>query len=618
MPGCADSVRAHAVVHMGKHGNLEWLPGKAVALSSECFPEAALGAAAPSLSLHRQRSRRGHPGQAPRPGRHRRSSDAAHDARRKLRPPGRARAAGRRILRGRRGRSAARAGAAATQILDLVRADGPRPRLRHRGGRSASRTPSSKLDAYLCELKEMQIRDGLHVFGRSPEGATLADLLVAIARLPRGAAPQQASLLRALAARSRPRLRSARGAPRRTLDGARPACSTSSARGAATGDTVERLEHLGPRWLRGARAAEPSWTRTRAVLDWTGPRLRPALRASGAAEIDGLLRGLDGRFVPPGPSGAPTRGRPDVLPTGRNFYSLDSRAVPTPAAWQLGWKSAALLIERHAQDHGDCPKRIALSAWGTANMRTGGDDIAQALALMGVRPRWELETGRVIGFEIMPACVLDRPRVDVTLRVSGFFRDAFPNLIDLFDSAARAVAALDEDEASTRWPPPSADDRARLEAAGAASDGRRAARRLSRLRLEAGRLWRGAPGAHRRALLGKRRRSRGRLSRLGRLCLWRGRRRAQAERSFRDAARRGRGGACTTRTIASTTFSTATIITSSKAGSPRPCAISTGAAAGRLSQRPFAARDAAHPHASRKRSAASCAPASSIRNGSRA
>ena len=173
-------------------------------------------------------------------------------------------------------------------------------------------------------------------------------------------------------------------------------------------------------------------------------RLAPAVAASGAAEMAGLLTGLDGRFVAPGPSGAPSRGRPDVLPTGRNFYSVDTRAVPTPAAWTLGWKSASLLLERHVQDHGEWPRAVALSCWGTANMRTGGDDIAQALALMGVQPQWEPRSGRVTGFEVMPSGVLGRPRVDVTLRVSGFFRDAFPNLIDLVDSAARAVAALDE------------------------------------------------------------------------------------------------------------------------------------------------------------------------------
>ncbi len=198
--------------------------------------------------------------------------------------------------------------------------------------------------------------------------------------------------------------------------------------------------------------------------------MRPAVAACGSAEIAGLLAGLDGRLVPPGPSGAPSRGRPEVLPTGRNFYSVDTRAVPTQAAWQLGWKSAALLLERHAQEHGIYPARVALSAWGTANMRTGGDDIAQALALMGVRPVWERSSGRVTGFEILPASVLDRPRVDVTLRVSGFFRDAFPGLIDLFDQAARAVAALEEPPAVNPLAARVTADRRTLEQQGLGSD----------------------------------------------------------------------------------------------------------------------------------------------------
>ncbi|HEX7200617.1 MAG TPA: cobaltochelatase subunit CobN, partial [Dongiaceae bacterium] len=179
-----------------------------------------------------------------------------------------------------------------------------------------------------------------------------------------------------------------------------------------------------------------------------------------------LLKGLEGRFVTPGPSGAPTRGRPEVLPTGRNFYSLDTRLVPTPAAWQLGWKSAALLLERYLQEHGNWPRSLALSAWGTANMRTGGDDIAQALALMGVRPSWDGNSGRLAGFEILPLSILDRPRVDVTLRISGFFRDAFPQQVDLVASAARAVAALDEPPALNPLAERVARDRQILEATG--------------------------------------------------------------------------------------------------------------------------------------------------------
>jgi cobaltochelatase CobN len=170
----------------------------------------------------------------------------------------------------------------------------------------------------------------------------------------------------------------------------------------------------------------------------------PTIRACGPAEGSALLTTLAGHFIPPGPSGAPTRGRLDVLPTGRNFYSVDSRAVPTPTAWALGWKSANLLIEKHLQDHGDWPRAMLVTAWGTANMRTGGDDIAQALALMGVKPTWDSANRRVTGFDVLPQTVLGRPRVDVTLRISGFFRDAFPQLIALVDSAARAVQDLDE------------------------------------------------------------------------------------------------------------------------------------------------------------------------------
>ncbi len=174
--------------------------------------------------------------------------------------------------------------------------------------------------------------------------------------------------------------------------------------------------------------------------------IRLALRASGEREISNLLKGLNGQFVPPGPSGAPTRGRIDVLPTGRNFYSLDNRMVPTPTAWTLGQRSAEDLIARHFQDFGHYPSALGLSAWGTSNMRTGGDDIAQALALIGAKPIWEPSSWRVTGYEVIPLARLGRPRVDVTLRISGFFRDAFPIQIELFDKAIRAIGQLEEPE----------------------------------------------------------------------------------------------------------------------------------------------------------------------------
>ncbi|HXY99472.1 MAG TPA: cobaltochelatase subunit CobN [Stellaceae bacterium] len=462
----ADGLRAQAVVHMGKHGTLEWLPGKALALSAECFPEAALGAL-PHLYPFIVND----PGEGTQAKRRAQAVIVDH-----LTPPlTRAESYGRLAELERlvdeyyaaAGSDPRRLKPLAAAILDLLRATG----LDRDCGiaEGASETDAlGKLDAYLCELKEMQIRDGLHVFGRAPEGDQLTDLLVALARLPRGNRPEQASLIRALAEDLDLRFDPLAAALGEAWTGSRPPALAGDAPWRSTGDTVERLEKLARRLVAGEAAPEPTWTRARAVLDAIATGIRPAVEASGAAEIAGLLRGLDGRFVAPGPAGAPSRGRPEVLPTGRNFYSLDTRAVPTPASWQLGWKSAQLLVERHAQEQGSYPRRLALSAWGTSNMRTGGDDIAQALALMGVRPQWEPRSGRVTGFEILPASLLDRPRVDVTLRVSGFFRDAFPNLIALVDSAARAVAQLDEPAEVNPLAARVAADRAALEARGIA------------------------------------------------------------------------------------------------------------------------------------------------------
>jgi cobaltochelatase CobN len=172
--------------------------------------------------------------------------------------------------------------------------------------------------------------------------------------------------------------------------------------------------------------------------------LSERVAASGAAESLGLLRALSGRFVPPGPAGAPARGRLDVLPTGRNLYAIDPRSAPTRNAWEIGRRAADEVLKRYAQDHGEWPKRIVLDLWGSATMRTGGDDLAQGFALIGCRPTWDTASTRVNGFEVMPLAMLGRPRVDVTLRISGLFRDVFPSQIALFAAAIRAVAALEE------------------------------------------------------------------------------------------------------------------------------------------------------------------------------
>ena len=434
---------AHAIIHMGKHGNLEWLPGKALALSDTCLPEAVLGP-----TPHIYPFIVNDPGEGTQAKRRTQAVIIDH-----LTPPltraetyGPLRdlealvdeyyeAAGvdpRRITHLRR------------EILSLTSTTGLDVDVGMNGKDEDS--DLAKLDAYLCELKEAQIRDGLHIFGQSPTGNLERDLVIALVRVPRDDGKgENASLIRALA--------DDLGLGFDPLDvdmskpwpGPRPAAlrkvSTETWRSA--GDTVERLELLSVLVVDGQEADE-HWTRTRLVLDEIDSHVRPKVRGCGPAEAAGLLTALRGHFVAPAPSGAPTRGRLDVLPTGRNFFSVDSRAVPTPTAWALGWKSASLLIEKYLQTYGDWPRTMLLTAWGTANMRTGGDDIAQCLALMGVRPQWDTANRRVTGFEIIPHTALGRPRVDVTLRVSGFFRDAFPQLISLVDSAARAVMALDE------------------------------------------------------------------------------------------------------------------------------------------------------------------------------
>ncbi|MCK0169204.1 cobaltochelatase subunit CobN [Jannaschia sp. S6380] len=423
---------ADAVVHMGKHGNLEWLPGRAVALGGDDWPEIALGP-----MPHVYPFIVNDPGEGTQAKRRAQAVIVDH-----LTPPlTRAETYG--PLRDLEGLvdeyyeaanvDPRRIDTLRTEILSLARATGLDIDAGMDGGDDLA-----KLDAYLCELKEAQIRDGLHVFGQSPAGRLADDLLQALLRLPRGA---DESLPRAIAADL--------GLGFDPLDcdmaapwgGPRPAALTGAYPWRSTGDTVERIEDLSAALLTGA-ASTPGPATATVLRD--AERLRATVAECGPAEGAALLDALDGRAVPPGPSGAPTRGRPDVLPTGRNFYSVDSRAVPTPTAWKLGWKSASLLIDRHLQDHGAWPRAMLVTAWGTANMRTGGDDIAQALALMGVRPQWDAANRRVTGFEIIPHTALGRPRVDVTLRVSGFFRDAFPSQMALVDAAARAVQALDE------------------------------------------------------------------------------------------------------------------------------------------------------------------------------
>ncbi|HGY2298864.1 TPA: cobaltochelatase subunit CobN [Pseudomonas putida] len=443
---------ADAVIHVGKHGNLEWLPGKGVGLSAQCWPDALLGPL-PNIYPFIVND----PGEGAQAKRRTQAVIIDH-----LMPPlTRAETYGplrhleqladefyeAQLLDPRRARELQR------DILELVKVNHIDRELQLEGQLDDAAVWLPRLDTYLCDLKESQIRDGLHVFGQSPEGRLRLDTLLALLRVERGdGRGGNASLLRALAKALVPGfdpLDCELGLP---WQGERPEqlLAMSSEPWRTCGDTRERLELLAQQVIEQAlggtlQLPEPNeWQPVHDVVQALREAVAPSLDACGTAEMSGLLAALAGRFVPAGPSGAPSRGRLDVLPTGRNFYTVDVRNLPTTTAWRLGFASASLILERHLQDHGDHLRQLGLSVWGTATMRTGGDDIAQAMALMGVRPVWATGSQRVDDFEILPLSLLDRPRVDVTLRVSGFFRDAFGNLIRLFDAAVQAVAALDE------------------------------------------------------------------------------------------------------------------------------------------------------------------------------
>ncbi|MHA6691753.1 cobaltochelatase subunit CobN [Devosia sp. A449] len=427
---------AQALIHNGKHGTLEWLPGKATALDAASYPDALWGQL-PHLYPFIVND----PGEGTQAKRRTGAVIIDH-----LVPPlTRAETYGPlKDLEALLDEYYAAAGMDRRRLVDLKRRilDFTRDaRLDRDIGLPEDETEALiKIDNFLCDLKEAQIRDGLHVFGQSPQGDLQRDLIVALARVPRGEIAGEASLIRALADDLKlgfDPLMVKLGTPWVGPDVA----GAGSLR--TLGDVVELLENLAAELVDG-RAVPEDWAATKAVLETVESTIRPRLAASGPAELAALLDGLDGKFIAPGPSGAPSRGRLDVLPTGRNFYSIDSRAVPTPTAWELGQKSAESLVLRHLQDHGHHLRAVALSVWGTANMRTGGDDIAQALALVGARPTWDPGSLRVSGYEIIPLAKLGRPRVDVTLRISGFFRDAFPAQIALVDRAIRAIGALDE------------------------------------------------------------------------------------------------------------------------------------------------------------------------------
>ncbi|WP_425071767.1 cobaltochelatase subunit CobN [Sagittula sp. S175] len=348
--------RADALIHIGAHGTLEWLPGKSVALSGACWPRVLTGTL-PVIYPFIVND----PGEAAQAKRRLGALTIGH-----VPPP---------LVQSGTPDRLARLEA----LLDeFSNADGLDPRRRDRlqadirdeaqalgveddlGLDRATSTAEAitRIDRFVCDVKESQFGEGLHVWGRG--GQEL---------------------------------------------------STKALGG----------EDLSSKGL-GAQD----------------------LNVSAEDERRAILNALDGRRIAPGPSGSPYRGRRDVLPTGRNLFTTDPRSVPTRAAYAQGVKLAEELVRRHLQDEGDWPRALIVDLWGSQTMRTAGEEFAMALHLLGVRPTWDKGSERVSGIEVLPIAELDRPRVDVTLRVSGLFRDVFPVLSTLFAQAVRALAQRDE------------------------------------------------------------------------------------------------------------------------------------------------------------------------------
>ncbi|MEG3754110.1 cobaltochelatase subunit CobN [Psychromonas arctica] len=451
--------QVNAVIHVGKHGNLEWLPGKGLALSNECWPDAVLGP-----MPHFYPFIVNDPGEGAQAKRRTQAVIVDH-----LMPPmARAETYGDMAeLEGlvdeyyqAQGLDTRREVWLREQILEKVQSTNILDEL-NEAARGDDNQVLEELDTYLCDIKESQIRHGLHILGELPENHKIANTLIALLRLPRGEGHINQGILHCLVSDFSllldGELFDPLNAGRENWTGPKPdlLATVCDSLWRSTADTRERLELLALQWVQHYLLADNLLTgndlaeliefpATHTLLTYAQQTIHKALQQSVENELSAIIDGLDGKFIEAGPSGAPTRGRLDTLPTGRNFYSVDNRAIPSKAAWELGQQSAQALINRHLQEEGDYPKQLGLSVWGTATMRTGGDDIAQAFALMGVKPIWAEGSHRVVDFEIIPFQLLNRPRVDVTLRVSGFFRDAFANVMALFDAAVVAISELDE------------------------------------------------------------------------------------------------------------------------------------------------------------------------------
>ena len=440
-----DVFRADLVMHIGKHGSLEWLPGKSVGLSDSCFPDIAISDL-PNIYPYIINNP-GEGTQAKRrsycciidhlvPVMH--NADA-YDEMAELE-----------VMLADYYQAASEDPSKLPTQKKMIWDKVCEAKLDHDLEIEEEEAFSDfdkfleKLHEYLHEMADTQIRDGLHILGEPPEGSRLDEFLVALTRLANGQVPSLRQSLAEAMGYDYDYLLDNRG---KIVSGSK-----------TCGQVIDDLNSLALRLVSGlheqgfAVGTIPELVeeilgkrnpKIEKVLDYIATTLAPNIDAT-VDELSAILCASDGGFVSPGPSGAPTRGMADILPTGRNFYSVDPQAIPSQAAWKVGVAQADALLERYLEDEGCYPESLGMVIWGSPTMRTKGDDIAEVLCLMGVRPVWEERSGRVTGIELIPIEELQRPRIDVMLRISGFFRDAFPNIVHLVDRAVELVAEQKE------------------------------------------------------------------------------------------------------------------------------------------------------------------------------
>jgi cobaltochelatase CobN len=462
LPVAQGGFGADAAIHLGKHGTLEWLPGKNLGLSASCPPDAALG----NLPLI-------YPFLVNDPGEGTQAKRRVHATLVDHLVPPMARADSygdiarlEQLLDEYAAVIAldpAKGPAVRTQIWTLMRA----AQLHHDLG--IDERPQDDefdemilhLDGWLCQVKDAQIRDGLHILGAAPTGSVRVNLVTSMLRARQlwGGNVTLPGLREALGLREDAvGTGEAGGVGLGEVDAAEntgKALIQAMEDGGWSASVVDSVisEALGdgpPHGLVDAVLSEARIDRQalRALLIFAAQEIVPRL-AGTADELTAVVHALGGGFVAPGPSGSPLRGLVNVLPTGRNFYSVDPRAVPSRLAWETGRAMADSLLERYRADTGEWPRSVGLSVWGTSAMRTSGDDVAEVLALLGVRPVWDDASRRITALEPISLVELDRPRIDVTVRISGFFRDAFPHVVTMLDDAVQLAAEQAEpDEAN--------------------------------------------------------------------------------------------------------------------------------------------------------------------------